>query len=620
MRPLLPIVTGIALATLPCSGQSATRSNPPPHSITFNRDVAPILFKNCAVCHRPGSSGPFSLLTYADAAKRARQIVEVTEKRFMPPWLPEPNLPRFENERRLTDEQLQTLAAWLKAGKPEGDPHDLAPTPVFSEGWQLGTPDLIVQMEKPYTLAADGEDVYRHFVIPVPGTTERWVKAMEFQPGNLRIAHHALMDIDRTPISKHMDDQDPEVGYDGMVTPDSLEKPGGVFSNWNPGRQSWEGADDIAWKLSKNTSIVVQVHMQKTGKPESIQSRVGLYFAKQPPTRFPFIIGVRSMDIDIPAGEKAYRVKSDYVLPVDVSLMAISPHAHYLADEMQAYALLPDGTRQSLMHIKHWNFYRQEEYRYTEPVPLPKGTRVVMDFVYDNSASNALNPSHPPKRVRYGLQTKDEMAEFMMQVLTKNGTDRNQLITDFKRHVQEQNAASITHWAKLEPEDLGYRAAYARLCAGDGRIEEAEKHFRFVLERDPKQIEVRFSYANLLMQGRRYPEAAAQCKTIVEAAPNFLRAHNVLGLIALNLRHYSEAEAHFRRCVSIEPDYRVPLGNLGQALASQGKLDEAEKYFREMLRLDPEDARAIKYLDLIAKRRLEKKVGPVQTPKPPAGQ
>lgn len=620
MKKLLPLVSGIALAALPGYGQADKSSSGHPGPVTFNRDVAPILLKNCAVCHRPGNSGPFSLLTYADVAKRARQIVVVTEKLFMPPWLPEPNLPRFENERRLTDDQIQTIAAWVNAGKPEGDPRDLPPTPVFPEGWQLGTPDLIVEMEKPYTLAADGEDVYRHFVIPVPGATERWVKAMEFQPGNLRIAHHALMDIDRTPISKHMDEQDPEVGFDGMLNPDSLEKPGGVFSNWNPGRQSWAGADDIAWKLSKNTSIVVQVHMQKTGKPETIKSRVGLYFAKKPPTRFPLIIGVRSMDIDIPAGEKAYRVKNGYVLPVDVSLMAISPHAHYLAEEMQAYALLPDGTRQSLMHIKHWNFYRQEEYRYTGPVPLPKGTTVVMEYVYDNSASNPQNPSNPSKRVRYGLQTKDEMAEFMMQVLTKNVADRTQLSADFNNRVREQNATSITRWAEIEPEDLGYRAAYARLCAGDGRFEEAEKHFRFVLERDPKLNEVRFSYANLLMQGRRYPEATAQCNAIVETAPNSLRAHNLLGLIELNLRHYSEAEAHFRRCVSIEPDYRVPLGNLGQALASQGKLDEAEKYFLEMLRLDPEDARAIKYLDLIAKRRLEKKAGPAEKPKPPAGQ
>lgn len=194
-------------------------------------------------------------MTYADAAKRARQIAVVTQKRLMPPWLPEPQRPRFENERRLTDDQIGIITAWVDAGKPEGDPHDLPSPPVFPEGWQLGTPDLIVQMDKPYTLAADGEDVYRHFVIPVPGATERWVKAMEFEPGNLRIAHHALMDIDRTPISKHMDGLDPEVGFDGMLNPDSLEKPGGVFSNWNPGRQSWRGDDDIAWRNTATRSL-----------------------------------------------------------------------------------------------------------------------------------------------------------------------------------------------------------------------------------------------------------------------------------------------------------------------------------------------------------------------------
>jgi tetratricopeptide (TPR) repeat protein len=610
MNQLLPIVSALAFVVLTCNAQANRLTDGHSGPVTFNRDVAPILHKNCAICHRPGSSGPFSLLTYADVIKRARQIEIVTEKRFMPPWLPEPNQPRFENERRLTEEQIQTISKWVNTGKLEGNPSDLPPAPTFSEGWQLGTPDLIVEMPEPYLLAADGEDVYRHFVIPVPVETERWVKAMEFQPGNPRIAHHALMDIDRTQVSKYMDEQDPEVGFDGMLNPDSLEKPGGVFANWNPGRLSWAGADDIAWRLTKNTSIVVQVHMQKTGKPESIQSRVGLYFANKPPTRFPIIIGVRSMEIDIPAGTNAHRVTNSYALPVDVALMAISPHAHYLAQEMQAYAMLPDGTRKSLLRIQHWNFNRQEEYRYTEPVALPKGTTVVMDYVYDNSADNLQNPNHPPKRVRYGLQTKDEMAEFMMQVLPRSASDRALLNADFAKHVREQNAKAITRWAELEPDDLGYQAAFARLCAGDGRLEEAEKHFRFVLERDPKLNEVRFSYANLLMQSKRYSEATEQCKAIIETVPNFLRAHNLLGLIALNLRQYTDAEAHFRRCLVIQPDYRVPLGNLGQALASQGKLDEAEKYFREMLRLDPDDARAIKYLNLIAKRRREKAVNP----------
>ena len=201
----------------------------------------------------------------------------------------------------------------------------------------------------------------------------------------------------------------------------------------------------------------------------------------------------------------------------------------------------------------------------------------------------------------------------------KDPTDRNQLKADFNKSVREQNARSITRWAELEPEDLGYRAAFAPLCAGDGRGEEAEKQFRFVLERDPKLNEVRFSYANLLVQSRRFSEATAQCEAIVATAPNFLRAHNLLGLIALNLRQYTAAEKHFRRCVSIQPDYWVPLGNLGQALASQGKLDEAEKYFLEMLRLDPKDERATKFLKLIAKRRSGETVRQVEKPEAPAG-
>ena len=273
--------------------------------------------------------------------------------------------------------------------------------------------------EQTIPLAAEGKDIYRNFLVPIPTTERRNVKALEFHPGNSKVVHHAFIEVDATRQSRHLADQVSPPGFDGMQLPESVQMPGGQMLGWQPGKPPYVSPDGLAWVLEPNSDLVLQLHLHPSGKPEPVRSTVGFYFTETAPTNTAFRINLQRSTIDIPPGAKDYSIENRYVLPVDVSLLRILPHTHYLGKELQGYAILPDGTKQWLIRIKNWDFNWQGDYRYAEPVFLPKGTTLVMHFTYDNSADNIHNPSQPPKRVRYGLQTTDEMGELWFQALPR---------------------------------------------------------------------------------------------------------------------------------------------------------------------------------------------------------
>ena len=262
---------------------SAYAQGPSP---TFSKDVAPIVFKNCAMCHRPGELAPFNLLTYDDVKQHARQIATVTKSRFMPPWKPEPSESgmAFQGERRLTEAEIQTLQRWVDAGTPEGDRRDLPPAPAFPSTWHLGEPDLVVTMPEPFDVPADGKDVFRNIVLKVPTTALRYVQAIEFRPGNPRVLHHARVLVDETDASRWRDAQDPGPGFGGMEAPEA-HFPDGHFLGWAPGKLAAKEA--LPWPLAPGTDLVIQMHLRPTGKPERLQASVGLYFSDKPPAASP---------------------------------------------------------------------------------------------------------------------------------------------------------------------------------------------------------------------------------------------------------------------------------------------------------------------------------------------
>ncbi|WP_435010755.1 ascorbate-dependent monooxygenase [Tundrisphaera lichenicola] len=389
---------------------------------TFNKDVAPILWKNCAGCHRPGEVGPFSLLSFKDAAKRANFLREITETRRMPPWKAEPGFGEFHDERKLTEAEIRTIADWTEAGAPEGDPKDLPEPPRFSDGWQLGEPNLVVKASEPFEVPASGDDIYRCFVIPIPTETDRTVAAFEFRPGNRKVVHHAILFLDNTGAARRKDEAQPGPGYASFGGPGIL--PTGALGGWAPGAMPRFLPEGMGKYLRKGSDLVLQVHYHPDGKAELDQSVVGIYFTKTPARKIVGGIAVRTRNLNIPAGEKRHHVTAQSApLPVDAQAIGITPHMHNVGREMKVVAESPDGTTIPLIWIKDWDFNWQGQYQYRSPVKLTKGTVIKLDAYYDNSSENPRNPNTPPKRVTWGEQTTDEMCLVGVQVVTEKPGD-----------------------------------------------------------------------------------------------------------------------------------------------------------------------------------------------------
>jgi hypothetical protein len=342
----------------------------------------------------------------------------------MPPWLPEPNYAHFANERRLTQHEIDTLAAWAKAGAPEGDPSALPQAPKFTEGWHLGPPDLIVDMPKPYEIPAHGDDQYRCFALPLPLKHDVYIRAVEFRPSNRQILHHALLfaDTSHTATKRAAENNG---SYSCFGTPGFL--PSAALGGWSPGASPYQPPEDAAIKLRAGSDLVIQAHFHSRGEPEEERSRVGLYFTNKAPTKSVMDVGLVSRAIDIPPGDPAYKVRDHFELPVDVHAIGIIPHAHYVCRDMKGWAILPDGRKQWLLWIRNWDFNWQEQYYYTTPIALPAGTQVEMEFTYDNSAANPHNPNSPPQRVVWGAATTDEMAGLHIQVVPDRPEDAPEL-------------------------------------------------------------------------------------------------------------------------------------------------------------------------------------------------
>jgi hypothetical protein len=407
-------------ALLPAWHSFASSKPGPQPGVTFTRDVAPILYRHCVACHRPGEVAPFPLLTYQDAAKRAALIARVTASRYMPPWQPESGYGHFEGERRLKDGDIATLHQWSETGAAEGNPGDLPAAPRFPEGWQLGPPDLSARMPKPIAISAEGPDLYLCVVIPLHLTEDKYVRAIEFRPQTRRVVHHALFLLDAGHIARRNGETYPCFGTPGFL-------PSGALGGWSPGMQPARMPDGLQMILRKGSDLVLQIHYHPTGKPETDQSELGLYFTSTPPTQWVADIALVSHAIDIPAGDAKYHVRDHFTTPVDVQAVGIIPHAHYVCKDMKGWAILPDGRKVWLLWIRNWDFNWQEQYRYVKPVKLPAGTRFEMEFTYDNSEGNPRNPNHPPQRVVWGPGTTDEMAGLHVQVVPEDMDDWHEL-------------------------------------------------------------------------------------------------------------------------------------------------------------------------------------------------
>lgn len=545
-------------------------------AVTFARDVAPILYENCVPCHRPGGAGPFPLVTYEDAKSRARQIADVTATRFMPPWLPEPGYGRFEGERRLSDGEIGTLARWAEAGAPAGELAELPPVPEWPEGWQLGDPDLVLETP-PFELSASGPDVFRNFVLPTDLPGVRYVRGVELMPENPAVVHHAVMQVDRTGSVQRLDDEAPGPGFGGMLMGAS-ERPDGHFVGWTPGHLPREVPRGLAWRLHPGSDVVVQLHMPPSGKPETVRVKVGLHFTPEPPTRELFGLLLGSEQIDIPPGERDYELHDRFSLPVAVEALGIYPHAHYLAERMEAWAELPGGERRWLLKIADWDFDWQDEYRYAEPVPLPAGSEVVMRYTYDNSPANPQNPHHPPRRVQFGPESTDEMAFLLLSVLPERPGDLPALQRAQLERTVEKRPSEWRAWLSLGD----VQASQEDLAA-------AVASFRRAASLEPREAVVFQRLGRTLGKTGDLAAAIEQLERAAELAPAASGPRNDLGVAHQARGDLGQAERWFRAALALEPESPEANVNLARLLAVRGEAGEARRHLERALAALPAD-------------------------------
>jgi len=442
----------IAMGALVIHHQAVPSAQGP---VTFSEHVAPIVFAHCTSCHRPGEAAPFTLMSYRDARPLAKAIASATASHVMPPWKAGPSDYPFANARLLTPDQIATIQKWVADGALEGDPAKLPPLPTFTDGWQLGPPDLTVSMSEPFEVPARGPDVYRNFVVPLSLDRDTWVRAIEFRPSARSVVHHSLFFLDATGAARERDAEDSLPGFPGGMGSgrvasggrggrgnDPVSRLAGNLGGWALGGRALELPSGLALFVPKGSDLILSTHFHPSGKIESERSTIGLYFAPGPPTQefttiqLPPIFGVFE-GLDIPADEAHYTIKDSFELPVDVKAFSVGAHAHYLGKQMRLTATLPNGDVKTLLRIDDWDFAWQERYRFTDFVSLPKGTRLDAEISYDNTSANKRNPSRPPVRVTWGEESNDEMGSIGLHVVAASPAELPQLRQAFLAHVRQ---------------------------------------------------------------------------------------------------------------------------------------------------------------------------------------
>lgn len=624
-RDRLAAVAALGLVLGACSeptrpaGQDAPEDGP-----TYSREVAPILFDKCAGCHQPAGSAPFSVLDYASVKPHAGAIADVTSRGVMPPWLPEAGVGSFAGERRLAAAEIDLIRRWARAGAPEGDPAMLPPPRAGLGGWQLGQPDLVLTLPRPYTLPPGDTDVWRNFVIPVPLGSGRYVRTVELRPGNARFVHHAQMAVDDVGSARRLDGRDSEQGFEGMEMGDAY-MPDGSLIGWTPGMLPFPGVKGAAWRLPAGSDLVLQLHMLPTDKPETIEPSIGVHFAETSTAGVPMYVLMLDADdqLDIPPGEAEFVVEDRLRLPVDVDVHAVYPHAHFLGKRLEASATLPDGSVRQLLRIGHWDFMWQDLYRLQTPLPLPAGTLLHMRWVYDNSADNPHQQSRPPIRVRAGNRSSDEMAHLQVQMALRSPADRLALQEAHYRHLLEKAprnakflyglAGALKDQGRFADAERLYRQALA--IAPDNvaahlnlgavllqlrQIEAAVDHLRTAVRLDPGSSGAHYNLALVFTAQGRLADAVQHYRDAIQRRPDFGEAHNNLGLILRAVKRTEEAVSHLRQAARILPESADIQNNLGESLLELGAGGEARTHFQQALAMDPQHVDARRNLDRLS--------------------
>ena len=387
------VATGFVLA----SGSSALAAAP-----TFSKDVAPILYKNCVECHRPTAMAPMSLLTFEDARPWARAIKQKVVRREMPPWGADPAVGKFSNDTSLTQSDVDTIAAWVDGGAPEGNRSELPQAPKFAEGWSIGQPDHVFKMIQPFTVPADGTVPYVYITVPTNLKEDIWVRGIELKPSDRRVVHHIISDMVE-------DDGKADTG-EPRLTKDPARKEIGGVGGLVPGRLYGVFEEGVARKIPAGADIVLQMHYTTIGQSVIDQTEIGVILAKEPPSRLRVEGGGAMPNITfvIPPNHPNYEVTAKRVMDKDTYLTQLYPHMHVRGKAVQYKILYPDGREEVVLSVPKYDFNWQTSYRLAEAKFMPKGSTLMVIAHFDNSKGNRFNPD-PESEVRWGDQTWEEM-------------------------------------------------------------------------------------------------------------------------------------------------------------------------------------------------------------------
>ncbi|MDA1371725.1 MAG: tetratricopeptide repeat protein [Proteobacteria bacterium] len=461
------------------------------------------------------------------------------------------------------------------------------PTPQRTLGWQLGEPDLIVKLSTPYSLPPEGSDVFRNFVIPNVTASDRYVRALELRLDNREVVHHAEFLLDESDASWQRDQEKPETGFGGMDNTTAFH-PDGHFVNWVPGKRASELPEGLAWRLPAQADLVVQLHLMPSGLEEVIDPQIGLYFADEPPELSPQMIWLGSRWLPIRAGDPKFTTSDSYELPYDIEILSVLPHCHFICKDIKAWATLPDGSQQWLVRIEKWDFYRQEKFHFKQPLSLPRGTTVSMEFSYDNSADNPHNPNDPPQDINFGPLSSNEMADLWVQVMPRNDLESKGLRRSTARHLELKMIERQERLVELEPDVNGYidLAQYYRRAS---RLPEAVTQLQKALELSPEQTTLLEKLAIALTDVGRHNEALVYWRRYVQLAPNDSRGHLNLGTALGFSSQVAEAVPHLKRATELDPSFGPAFFRLGRAQSYLGNFDDALVSFRSALVLNPNE-------------------------------
>ncbi|HWO00358.1 MAG TPA: thiol-disulfide isomerase [Blastocatellia bacterium] len=389
----LASLLSVGLALVWSGGASASN----PAAPTFNKDVAPIFYKNCIACHRPGEIAPMSLIGYKEVRPWAKAIREKVATREMPPWHADQNYGKWENDRRLSQQEIDTVVAWIDSGAAEGNAKDLPPVPKLASGWQIGEPDMVFQMPTEFTVPAEGSVPYQYFAVPTNFKEDRYIQALEARAGNLSVVHHIVMMV-----------REPGEQARQRARGQQFNIGDGILGALSPGQTPFIAKPGQAKLIKAGSQLIFQMHYTPNGKEAKDRSIVGLIFAKGPVDKIVNTKAAFDIKFVIPPGVPNHEIKAVYEFEQDSHIVSLMPHMHLRGKDIVYRAIYPDGRSEILLSVPRYNFDWQVYYYPVQPLAAPKGTRIEAVAHYDNSTRNVRNPD-PAREVRFGEQTWDEM-------------------------------------------------------------------------------------------------------------------------------------------------------------------------------------------------------------------